>query len=105
VLASHPQNLIVNTISAPLYRIVWWLAVALFVFPEHHYRTKPRLSWLQKASFGCGECRAIRQNLKLPISSRRCEDEDSVKSSPLNDISSLSDECAAWLRTRIDGVN
>jgi hypothetical protein len=31
VLASHPQNLIVNTISAPLYRIVWWLAVARFV--------------------------------------------------------------------------
>jgi hypothetical protein len=31
VPASHPQNLTVNTMSAPFYRIVWWLAIALFV--------------------------------------------------------------------------
>jgi hypothetical protein len=30
-LASDPQNLTVNTMSAPFYRIVWWLAIAFFV--------------------------------------------------------------------------
>jgi hypothetical protein len=31
VLASHRQNLTVNTMTAPFYRIVWWLAIAFFV--------------------------------------------------------------------------
>jgi hypothetical protein len=31
VLASYPENLAVNTMTAPIYRIVWWLAIALFV--------------------------------------------------------------------------
>jgi hypothetical protein len=31
VPASHPQNLTVDTMTAPFYRIVWWLAIALFV--------------------------------------------------------------------------
>jgi hypothetical protein len=31
VLASHRQNLTVNMMTAPFYRIVWWLAIAFFV--------------------------------------------------------------------------
>jgi hypothetical protein len=30
-MASIQQNLTVETISLPIYRIAWWLAIALFI--------------------------------------------------------------------------